>query len=359
MHAGRKRGERFVELLPRHGQGATPVTQLVHRLTGEVERVGDSGKALRGRGCQDGPLPAGIGKRDQVAGQVPAVDGRDIRRIKRAQIARVVPIVEMAAKPRELAHRGQRHLQAFSRIGGSQPCEIAGRRHGQEIQSEIGRGGPVGQRRDRVLLEIVRWQHVVGRRDEGLEEPPGPTCDQPQCLTVRRRYRHLAGDPGRQTGPACDRRRRDPEGSERHRQRPRAMPGQQGDPHRHNTEGDPAGHHAIETKEIEPRTDRCLRRRNPFQEMAAGDQQPHQGSHDRIAHQPGLMPQERDDERPLGERESQIGAERAEMAARRYPGMARQDAGGGWNEGRQQYRRQYEADPHRRGGGRQGQSRQQ
>ena len=52
MHAGRKRGERFVELLPRHGQGAPPVTQLVRRFAGEVERVGDAGQALRGVGAR-------------------------------------------------------------------------------------------------------------------------------------------------------------------------------------------------------------------------------------------------------------------------------------------------------------------
>ena len=137
------------------------------------------------------------------------------------------------------------------------------------------------------------------------------------------------------------------------------MPGQQGDPHRQNTEGDPAGHHAIEAEEIEPRTDRRLRRRNPFQEMPAGDEQPHQGSHDRIAHQPRLMTQERDDERPLGEREAQIGAERGEMAARVIPARRGKTAAMTGMKARQQYRRQYKADPHRRGGERQCQSRQQ
>ena len=34
--------------------------------------------------------------------------------------------------------------------------------------------------RRRIFLEIVRRQHVIRRRDEGLEEPPGPARDQPQ-----------------------------------------------------------------------------------------------------------------------------------------------------------------------------------
>ena len=198
-HAGRKRGERVVELAPGHGLRAAPVAQPVRRFAGEVERVGDPGQALRGRRRHDGPLPAGIGERDQVAGQVAAVDDGDVGRIERAQIARVVPVVEMAAKPREPAHGRQRRLQPFNRFGRSDPAEIAGARHREQIEAEIGRRGPVGERRGRVLLEIVRRQHVVGRRDEGLEEPPGPPRDQPQRLGVRGRHRHPAGDP-RATG---------------------------------------------------------------------------------------------------------------------------------------------------------------
>ena len=82
---------------------------------------------------------------------------------------------------------------------------------------------------------------------------------------------------------------------------------------------------AIEAEEVEPGTDRRLRRRNPFEQMPAGDEQPEQGPRDRIAHQPRLMRQEGDDERRLGQREAQIGAERAEMAAQRDPGTARHD----------------------------------
>ena len=47
------------------------------------------------------PFPARIGERDQMPGQIAAVDGGDISRIERAQIARVVPVVEMTAEARE------------------------------------------------------------------------------------------------------------------------------------------------------------------------------------------------------------------------------------------------------------------
>ena len=86
---------------------------------------------------------------------------------------------------------------------------------------------------------------------------------------------------------------------------------QQGNHQRQHTQPNPTCHDSIEADEIEPVTHRRLRCWNPFKEMPAGDEQPHQRSCDRIAHQPRLMPQERDDEHPLGEREAQIAAEGA------------------------------------------------
>ncbi len=53
-------------------------------------------------------------------------------------------------------------------------------------------------------------------------------------------------------------------------------------------ENDPAGHHAIEAEEVEPGTDRRLGRRNPFEEMPAGDEQPHTGS--ARSHRPSATP---------------------------------------------------------------------
>ena len=46
--AAAKRGERVVELLPRHGLRAPAVAQQVDRLACEVERVGDAGQPPRG-----------------------------------------------------------------------------------------------------------------------------------------------------------------------------------------------------------------------------------------------------------------------------------------------------------------------
>jgi hypothetical protein len=70
-------------------------------------------------------LPAGIGQREQVPGEVAAVDRRHVRRIKPTQVARVVPVVEMAAIVLELVDRRQRLLQTIHHLEGADPTEVA------------------------------------------------------------------------------------------------------------------------------------------------------------------------------------------------------------------------------------------
>ena len=56
-HAGSERGERVVELAPRHGLRSPPVAQAARRFAREVERVGDAGETPRGRGVTDCATP--------------------------------------------------------------------------------------------------------------------------------------------------------------------------------------------------------------------------------------------------------------------------------------------------------------
>ena len=84
-----------------------PSSQTVRFFTREIERVGDAGETRRIRQRQTAPFPARIGQRDQVTGQIAAVDRGDVFGIERPQILRVVPVVEMAAESREAAHASQ------------------------------------------------------------------------------------------------------------------------------------------------------------------------------------------------------------------------------------------------------------
>jgi len=87
---------------------------------------------------------------------------------------------EVAAEALERSHGGQRRFEALDGLERADPAEVAGGDRRQQQQAEIGRRRPVSDDGIRILLEVVRWQHVVGLGDESLEEPPGAPCDQPQ-----------------------------------------------------------------------------------------------------------------------------------------------------------------------------------
>ncbi len=128
---------------------------------------------------------AGVGERDQVAGEIAAVDRRDVVRLERPQVARVVPVVEVAAEARAassiVASVASSRSTVSMRPG---PAEVARGHRGQQVEADVGRRGAVGDDRLRVLLEVVGRQHVVGGRHEGLEEAPGAARDQPQRARV-------------------------------------------------------------------------------------------------------------------------------------------------------------------------------
>ena len=120
------------------------------------------------------------------------------------------------------------------------------------------------------------------------------------------------------------------------------MPPRRSDDHRHSGDDDRPGHPAIEAEKVEPRTDRCLRGWNPLEQMPPGNEQPGQGSCDRVAHQPCLMRKEADHEHRLGESEAEISAERPEMAPNRDSGPPRDHGSDDGDQGRQYDRREYE-----------------
>ena len=99
--------------------------------------------------------------------------------------------------------------------------------------------------------------------------------------------------------------------------------------------------------------DRRLSRRNPFEQMAPADEQPKQRAHDRVAHQPSLMREERDDQHRIGQGEAQIAAEGRQMAASVIPARRGNDGGNDRDEGWQKIVDENEPGPDRRRGERQ------
>src|SRR5947199_5727607 len=107
-----------------------------------------------------------------MSSQITAIHRRDVSRIQRTKICSVVPIVEMATKALEAAHRCECCFQALDSFVRPGPSEVARADCGEEIEAEISGRGPVGEYWLWVFLEIVRRQHVVRHRNEGLEVAP-------------------------------------------------------------------------------------------------------------------------------------------------------------------------------------------
>ena len=168
---------------------------------------------------------AGIGQRDQVAGQVAAVDRRDIGGLQRTQVRRVVPVEEMAAEA----------LQAIPWSPASPP----GARRLRACRSSRSRG-----RRLSTAAEADDWSATSGGRRRAWD-PPG-SCPAAACcrsavtnVSKKRQVRRaisrsdrasaseiarLPASAGGTAHPARDRGREQPGEHEGHGDRPAALP---------------------------------------------------------------------------------------------------------------------------------------
>src|SRR6059036_1059862 len=68
-------------------------------------------------------LPARVAEHNEVTGEVSAVDRRDVPRLERPEVARLVPVVEVAPKPLEAAHAGECRLEPLDGLERSDPAE--------------------------------------------------------------------------------------------------------------------------------------------------------------------------------------------------------------------------------------------
>ncbi len=64
-----------------------------------------------------------------MAGEIAAIDRRDVFRVERAEIACIVPVVEVTAETLESFHRSQGRLQPLDHIERADPAEVAGGDH--------------------------------------------------------------------------------------------------------------------------------------------------------------------------------------------------------------------------------------
>ena len=103
---------------------------------------------------------------------------------------------------------------------------------------------------------------------------------------------------------------------------------------------DPAGHPPIEAGHVERQAELRLRGREPLEQAATTDQQAIERADDGVGHQPRLVREEREQQRHLGRRQCQVGADGAHVAAFRDPEPAWHEAGEEGQEGGQGQDRQ-------------------
>ena len=92
----------------------------------KVQRVSDPDEPLRIRQGTRGHFRAGIPQGDQMPSEVAAIDRRNVLRVQRTKIERVVPVVKMTIKALEPAHRFESCFQPLHSLECSDPAEIAG-----------------------------------------------------------------------------------------------------------------------------------------------------------------------------------------------------------------------------------------
>ncbi|EDT03388.1 hypothetical protein BamIOP4010DRAFT_3075 [Burkholderia ambifaria IOP40-10] len=362
-----RRGERLLQLgrgpLELAVQGRPGIAIPAHGLAQQRERIADP--FVRGLPPHAGglirPRAATVAERDQVPGEIAAVDRRHIPRLEGPQVPRVVPIIEMTAIALHQPHRREGLLQPRHRVQRAKPAELAGADGRQQVQPDIGGRSPVRDNGLRVLLEIVQRQHLIVSRHEGLEITPGPARVAPQLACIVRGHRQFARRPRCAAQPVGDRRRSEPDQRERNGQPARMMieaPARhQADSRAKQRERHAAAHLQIGERQGPPVARAGFGRRDPFEQMATADPHAKQRARDRVAHRPRLLRQHDDRQAEPRQREPQLRRPRIEHAARghldaRAPPARHQSAQYGQQK-RQRDRHQHEGAPGERHGERQ------
>ena len=346
--------ERLVELLQGNGLRLAAIAQTRALGAGHVERVGDAAEASRRVERPVPPVLARIGERDQVPGEIAAVDRGNVPRLQGTKVSRIVPVEQVTAQALHAAHGCERRLQAIDRLARSDPAELTRASDREQIEPDIGRRGSVRDRGRGIVLEIVGRKRIVGGGDESFEEAPGAARGPSQRLSVRVGHRQPRGGGGRQADKTRHGGRSEPQCGEGKRDRPGSVPRRERDKDRNRAKDDRSRHSASETHQVEAPAHRRLRGRSPFEQVAAADAKAPERASDRVGHESSLIRKERYGERRKRHGEARVAAERAHVARHRHARATRRDGGKDRNERRQRDRQHDEQRPDQRQMKRQG-----
>ena len=260
----------------RFGLSLTP-----SHLEQHFDRVGQSGDPLgRSDGLVQNFRQAGL-ERDQMADEIPAVDGGNISLPERGQCPRVVPVQQVTLIALQLFQGAKGGRGAGDQLAGRDVTEIVGGQIRQQREADVRRRGAMGDHSHRMLLIIVGRQPIVVRADKGLEESPGPPGQPVQKNRLGHREPHFAALQRNADQPG-DRRREKPKRDQRagndHRLRPlggQITTGRRGDRRR-----EPIG--PQRTQKVGPALPFGFAGRAPLQQMPVGDREPDERAQDRV-----------------------------------------------------------------------------
>ena len=164
---------------------------------------------------------AGLPQRDEVPGEVAAVHRRDVGRLEHAQVAEVVPVVEVPPEAPHAARASGRRAPAGGVISSSgDEAEVPRAHRRQELQADVGRRRAHRHHRLGLRLEVVRREPVGLRRSRtGRRSASGAARSAAPCRAASggsRSSRRTAGPAQRMRRPRGDEPRQD---QRQHRQR--------------------------------------------------------------------------------------------------------------------------------------------
>ena len=260
-----------------------------------------------------------------MAGQIAAVDRRDVGRLQHREGANVVPVVEVAPKTGQSREGGEDPLQPDRGFLQRNKPEIERAYRREHLEADVGGRGPHRGHGGGIVLKVVGREPIGVGADESLEEPPVQEGVAERLPAARRRQPTVRSD-RRGAEPVGDPGRQDPGGEDRNgrgRQRPgegRVSRAQQTVPNQGTQDHDDGDRRPHRAPRREPPVRGVpLRRRRglPLQQAAPRNEESPQRPDDRVRRDPRLVREKHDREPELPGAPDRIESDGAEVGAPR------------------------------------------
>ena len=136
--------ERFIQVFPSDRLRAPVVNDRTCRRAEEENGIRNPGEHLRAKQRAIDDVLARLSEREEMTGEVAAVDRGYVFGIERAEVTRVIPVIEVTTETFEAVHRAERGFEPLDCSYGAEPAEIVRSDGGEQIQPEVGGRRAVG-----------------------------------------------------------------------------------------------------------------------------------------------------------------------------------------------------------------------